>query len=150
MVEKASVMSWACDPHAGASKRLAQDASQDPATIVSEMMNDLLPGTLIVSGAGMPREPRSELVGRHDMATGEYLFSISAVRAWMQKRHYPVTETGKLLREAGIVKDLRTRKTLGKGWKSEGATWCWQIDGRHPSLVEALNESVVVPFLKKA
>jgi hypothetical protein len=135
-LDRAEIMDWACGEHGTASKKLAQDAAQDPGAIVSEMMNDLLPGTLIISGGGIPREPRSELVGRHDQTTGEYLFAIAAVRAWMQKKHYPMTETGKRLRQAGIVSDLRTRKTLGKGWKADGTVWCWSIDGRHPLLSE--------------
>lgn len=150
-VDRTAMMSWACTQHTAAAAKLSADAAQDPSSIVSEMMNDLLPGTLIVSNSGVPREPRSELVGRHDTGTGEYLFSISAVRAWMQKKHYPVTETGKRLKEAGIITDIRIRRTLGKGWKSGGTVWCWQINGNHPAIVvHEEGEGVVVPFGKRA
>lgn len=148
----ASLMDWACDHYGAAATRLAADAAQDPSSIVSDMLNDLLPGTLIVDGSGMPREPRMELVGRHDKRTGEWLFSKKAVRKWMQKNHYPMTEIGKVLHESGLVTSLGVRLSLGKGWRTNGGTaWCWQINGNHPSIAEhEQGDGIVVPFAKKA
>lgn len=145
-------MDWACDHYGAAATRLAADAAQDPSSIVSDMLNDLLPGTLIVDGSGMPREPRMELVGRHDKRTGEWLFSKKAVRKWMQKNHYPMTEIGKVLHESGLVTSLGVRLSLGKGWRTNGGTaWCWQINGNHPSIAEhEQGDGIVVPFAKKA
>lgn len=152
VVDAASMLDWACGHYADVSARLTADAAQEPSAIISDMMNDLLPGTLIVDGSGMPREPRMELVGRHDKRTGEWLFSKKAVRKWMQKNHYPMTEIGKAVKESGLATSLGVRLSLGKSWRTNGGTaWCWQINGNHPSIAEAVEQGdgVVVPFAKK-
>ncbi len=147
-VDRDVTMVWAIAQQTGAAARLAVDSHQDPAAVVSEMMNDLLPGTLVMDI--MPKLPHGALVARHDSANGEYLVAKTAVRKWMQEKHYPVTEMEKRLHATGIITDVRNRRTLGKGTKlAGGTTWCWRIDTNHSAIAEVLppkESGVVIAF----
>ena len=147
--------------------RIKVEREADPAGILSRMMNDLLPNTLVMGGPvprGMAanarhealREPRGELLARQEIEGRVYLVDTTAVKTWMQEHHVPMTELGRRLSEMGVVTHLRTRKTLSAGWRRLGGQpWCWQVDGNHPAIAElwedvgqpaAVTESNVLEF----
>lgn len=136
--------------------RLAVEKTPDPAGILSQMMGDLLPETLVMPGP-VPRgtakdaryealrEPRGKLWARQEIHGREYIVNIIAVKQWMQEHHYPMTEIGRKLKELGVVTDLRIRRTLGAGWRRVGGQpWCWRVDGNHPSIAELWVETDLV------
>lgn len=126
-------------------QRVATERTPQPDIVVSRMINDLYPGTLVMPGAkGMPaHEPQGPLVGRFQQDIGEVLFDAKAVRKWMQENNYPMTQILGALTASGIArkgdKSFWSRRTLGAGWaKATGQIWCLAIDGRHPAVAEAL------------
>jgi hypothetical protein len=165
-VDLSRVMAWAVGVQRGNANRLAVDSNVDAGAIVSQMVNDLVPHTLVMPRAqalGKPLQTtppiksfHGELKARLEVEGRKLLVDIAAVRAWMQTKNYPFTELQKELQESGILKDARVRRTLaaGSGY-AVGQTWCWQIDGNHPLLTDLIDtvaapESNVVALRGKA
>ena len=126
------------------------ESAIDAGAVVSQMINDLVPHTLVMPRAqqvgkpmaqmGVVREPRAQLQARLEVDGRKLLLDITAVRKWMQEKHYSFTEIQKELLGMKVLGDCRVRRTLGAGWgPSIGQTWCWQIDGQHPLLTDLID-----------
>jgi len=136
------ILAWAEGIARENMQRIAQDRTPQPEVVLSRMINDLYPGTLVMPALrGMPlHEPHGPLIGRYQTDTGEALFDASQVAQWMQKNNYPKTQILNELVKLGIVKKTRDRRTLSAGWhKATGQIWCVSVDGRHPSIAEAFD-----------
>lgn len=161
-VDSGAIMSWAVGIQRGNANRLAVESLVDAGAIVSQMINDLVPHTIVMPRAqvqGKPsmalpplREPRGELKARLEADGRKLLVDIVAVRRWMQEKNYPFTQIQKELLDLGVLQDARVRRTLAAGsGHSIGQTWCWQIDGQHTLLTDLIDtvaapEGNVVPL----
>lgn len=136
-------------------ERLAVERQMDSAGILSRMIGDLLPHSLwapgpMARGAApfeqqiCPRTPHGKLLMRYEIKGAKILIGIGTIKTWMQEHKYPITEVGRELHQAGVVTDLRVRKTLGAGWQRTGQDWCWEIDGTHPDIAEIMSEGATV------
>lgn len=147
-VNEPALMAWMDATARDNAARLAVEREPDPVGILSRMINDLLPNTLVMPGP-VPkgtavnaryealREPRGELLARQEVEGRAYIVEITAVKRWMQEHKYPMTEIGRTLEALGVVKDRRCRRTLSAGWRrSMGQPWCWLVDGTHPAVAE--------------
>ena len=149
------VMAWAVGVQRGNAGRLAVESAVDAGAVISQMVNDLVPGLLVMprgQAVGKPqatmqpvREPKGELKARLEIDSRKLLVDIVAVRKWLQAHQYSFTEIQKELLGNGVLKDARVRRTLGAGSSySIGQTWCWQIDGQH-NLLADLIDTVAAP-----
>lgn len=154
-VDLNAIMKWAIGVQRGNAGRLAVESVIDPAAIVSRLINDMTPHTIVMPKAqtqGRPAEeqiprqlPRGELKARLEIDGRRLLIDVIAVRKWMQQNNYSFTEIQKELMASGILKDARKRATLGAGsGRAIGQTWNWQIDGQHP-LLQDLIDTVAAP-----
>ena len=160
-----ATMRWAVSVQSGNAGRLKIEGQTDAAAIISEMLNDLKAGHLLVVDRGVEMgkpatlhahlEPRAGIQARFEREGRRLLVDLGTARKWMQEHKYSFTEIQKELQTMGILKEPRVRKTLGAGTEyTLGQTWCWLIDASHPLLVEAADglgvESNVVQLRGKA
>lgn len=149
-----AIMAWAVGVQKGNANRLAVEGAVDASAVLSQMVNDLVPNTIVMprpAALGKQqtmtplRQAHSELKARLEVEGRQLLIDISAVRSWMQAHGYSFTEMQKELVGLGVLKDPRTRKTLAAGsGLSVGQTWCWLVDGQHPLLADLI-ETVAAP-----
>ena len=154
-VDLAAVLAWAVAVQRGSAERTHAEAAPDAGAVLSQMVNDLAPHTLVMPRAqtiGAPlqtqvpiREPRGELRARLEVMGRKLLLDVAAVRKWMQAHQYSFTETQKELIALGVLKADRVRRSLAAGSTfGIGQTWCWQIDGTHALLTDLI-DAVAAP-----
>lgn len=141
------VMSWAMSVQRTNAGRLANESVTDAGAVVSEMMNDLKAGHLLVVdkpaeigkqlNQSVHLDPRAGIKARFEKEGRHFIVDLAYARRWMQEHHYSFTEIQKEMQGLKMLIESRSRKTLGAGTQyAGGQVWCWLIDGTHPLLVD--------------
>jgi hypothetical protein len=115
-------------------RRVVSDYAIPPADILSEFLDVSLPNTLIISSASsninnVAREPRGELLIRHDMDTNECTVAIHAFRKYCLEQKINMGNVMLDLMKRDMLLSARTQRVLGLDTPfSGGRVTCFVIN----------------------